>query len=568
MSDRPTPRPWTHVSASQIATWRRCPRRHFYEKRYGVVESPTPAMRRGTEIHRQIEMHLKHGTPPTDVCALVALEHLPDPNEVTTDQVEHPFVFEHPMLPVPFKGMIDFLEPHRITDHKSTSDFRYAKDEEVLLNDPQAVGYAWYSVSELGYPLPIEVRLLYLRTRQPAKALPRSITFDRETLTSGCRELATTVRQMAETMSKVNPEDVPANSNDCFAYGRPCPNMQRCRNIGDVDPYAGTLLGGLGKPLTEEQKESFVKLKNLVEAKKLKMGEVDLRGEILELLKSTKGEHRVVVEADARAVVLQTTGKSKKVLRALKGLFDSLPGLVVSITTVDELEEEAVVGARLPDPTDVLAFLDETTGIDGMHHNVEMTEDGLFIVRTTGSAKKVRKALEAEWPDARFSVVLVEGVNPPDGVQPDAEPEQPDVEPEQLTLDGSRPRPCPVVDIVVGGFSEPIGKMPKVTLIEAHRRTYEDFKQLATGDQFRAYMRDSVPWNKTGKPLMGDLMDDIGLLRDLLLVRDDTPAPVAPSAVVFSAPTEVRVLWPEATDDDIGLLRAAFPSAKVKVKRG
>jgi RecB family exonuclease len=130
-------RPWRHASASQITTWRSCHLKWWWQTIGGFRAETTKAQQQGQEIHAQIETYLKGGPVPENPIAVSGLIHLPSPHEINVEGVEYGFALESSDAPVPIVGFIDLLDSprRRIIDHKTTSDFKYMKTPDVLMQD-------------------------------------------------------------------------------------------------------------------------------------------------------------------------------------------------------------------------------------------------------------------------------------------------------------------------------------------------------------------------------------------------------------------------------------------------
>jgi len=222
-----------HVSASQVKAFRRCRSRWYHEKIDGHVEPPSEAMKRGTRIHAAIEAYLVDGTPlPDDAegrIARPALTRLPPAGSVPRDQVESRFETPAEVYGVPFVGVIDLLEPDTITDHKTTSDFKYTKTEEELRADPQAQAYAIERARSV--PGPIRFRHLYIRTSGAPQSRETIVDFSRDDLAHALTRLRVTVASMIETSQVDDVADVGHNLEACGDYGG-CPHRARCASLG------------------------------------------------------------------------------------------------------------------------------------------------------------------------------------------------------------------------------------------------------------------------------------------------------------------------------------------------
>lgn len=152
-----------HVSASQVDTFRRCQRLWAFQKLAGIRTPASPSQARGTMIHAALEAYLRDGTLPDDSLETdnglrlrAIVNHvqgtLPAPGEGLL--VEHPFNI--PTFPggPDFQGFMDLvntrlLEAIDIWDHKTTSNFRYNKTPEELLENTQMMAYAYAAWNHL-----------------------------------------------------------------------------------------------------------------------------------------------------------------------------------------------------------------------------------------------------------------------------------------------------------------------------------------------------------------------------------------------------------------------------------
>ena len=144
---------WTHTSASQLKTFRLCPRKWYRESILKERSPPTKATERGQKIHSELENYLIHGHHPEDTAARAMLSLLPSGGTVPPEQVEVEFLYMPQGWPIPIKGFVDLcLPPYEIIDHKSTSNFKYALEEHKIKDDPQALLYVAAALDgELGH---------------------------------------------------------------------------------------------------------------------------------------------------------------------------------------------------------------------------------------------------------------------------------------------------------------------------------------------------------------------------------------------------------------------------------
>ena len=225
-----------HVSASQVKTFRRCRSRWYHEKIDGHVEPPSEAMKRGTRIHSALEAYLVDGTPLPDTdegrLATPALDRLPPAGSVPRDQVERRFTLPEQMLGVKFVGVIDLVDSLEgrvmISDHKTTSDFKYTKTEEELKADPQAQAYA-LAMREHGSS--VRFRHVYIRTKGSPASRETVVDFDEGDIEHARERLKKTVGEMLATSQVDDVADVGHNLEACGDYGG-CPHRARCASLG------------------------------------------------------------------------------------------------------------------------------------------------------------------------------------------------------------------------------------------------------------------------------------------------------------------------------------------------
>ena len=167
---------WTNSSPSQCKETDACESRQWLDKRARFPRVYRKSLALGTKCHDEAERYLLDGTAPGPIIAS-GLHRLPAP-PLDPAFVELLFAIVDPELPVPVVGKIDLLEPagigprpdfasyHRITDHKTTSSFRYMLAPEQLAHDYQALIYlaaaapAFYGVDTSLGDVYVKVRTL------------------------------------------------------------------------------------------------------------------------------------------------------------------------------------------------------------------------------------------------------------------------------------------------------------------------------------------------------------------------------------------------------------------------
>ncbi len=259
-----------NVSATQVETHTACPRAWHFGWVRGFKTPPTEAMQRGTHIHSGAEHARKRSMELIDTVdfttedaiakTLPANDYAPYVRSMAPYLAlgeEKVLVEQKIVLPTgpglpPWLGYIDLLDDSRtlspylrITDHKTTSDFRYAKTPDELANNIQVVSYARY-VFENGHDEDlIQVGHLYVKTQpkvpKEPKVLPVFTEIDRPQVDRVWARDLTVVEQMVRDAEVTNTDLLPATgttNGQCKKYGG-CPHRQRC----GLSPESG-----FGKP--------------------------------------------------------------------------------------------------------------------------------------------------------------------------------------------------------------------------------------------------------------------------------------------------------------------------------
>jgi hypothetical protein len=228
-----------HVSATQVGAFNDCQRKWYMRYVVGLKTPRTPQQELGTSIHASLEHYLLTGEIRDDAYkeyVEAALPFLPPPKQ-PGHLIEHKFLLPTFKGGPLWMGVIDLgidEEPPIVCDHKTTSDFRYAKTPEEMERDTQLGSYAkWVQTEQqkaLGYSTGVIVQLLYLHTRR--KTMAKRVKHVETVLTPEQvsaiwkRDLEV-VRQMvvAEQVKRV--EDLPPTTSACMKYGG-CPYRSTC----------------------------------------------------------------------------------------------------------------------------------------------------------------------------------------------------------------------------------------------------------------------------------------------------------------------------------------------------
>jgi hypothetical protein len=184
-------------------------------------------------MHTELENYLAKGTPLKSPIVQVGVPHLPQP-KAPGIMVEKRFRFEDPRLPVHLVGIVDLVEPDldRITDHKTTSNFQYAKSEEMLRVDPQAIIYMKWALSTFG-ERDIRFRHIYYRTKGKPSSRVTEVELSPAEIEAQFNNIVTTVQEMHGASRLEVAAAVTPMPNSCGDYGG-CPFVGDCAVVGDV----------------------------------------------------------------------------------------------------------------------------------------------------------------------------------------------------------------------------------------------------------------------------------------------------------------------------------------------
>lgn len=234
-----------NTSASQVTAWGNCPRYWHFAWVKGLKAPPSLAMQRGSFIHAAAEHLLKTGSFLENEWKPYAQAMKPYlPLDEKKILVEHRMEIDTaPGLPY-WLGFIDLLDDSRtqskllrITDHKTTSDFRYTKTPEELRTDnPQLNSYAQFVFLNGHDEDLVEVGHLYIKTakKTPKRALPKikpvyTELTRRQTQANWEKDLVK-VEDMVRAAEIENTdllEPLGTKTGHCKKYGG-CPYRSRC----------------------------------------------------------------------------------------------------------------------------------------------------------------------------------------------------------------------------------------------------------------------------------------------------------------------------------------------------
>jgi CRISPR/Cas system-associated exonuclease Cas4 (RecB family) len=235
----PCQQPVLSFSATQITNYLGCKRKWWYESVLGLPRVQKPSAALGSSYHRQLEAWYKDGVEPEDDRVALGLMDLPSgPNlPPPCDGVLVEGAYKEELAPaVVFKGVIDIQDlrdPSHpvIWDHKSTSDFQWAKTEHELKVDIQMQAYAWHVLQKFPEAEQVTVAHNVIRTKGAAVPPRRTMaTVDREHVTKERRKALAIIQEMVPLKRETDVGQVEPTGKqhgECDKYGG-CDYRSRC----------------------------------------------------------------------------------------------------------------------------------------------------------------------------------------------------------------------------------------------------------------------------------------------------------------------------------------------------
>lgn len=233
----PEPKPWNGLlSASQVSTFELCQRKWAFRYILGHKHPPNDAALLGTEVDKLLSEWLEHGTvfdasTHAGQIALSALPVLPKPKSPTLE-VQAKFLLQLPSAKfVGYKDLQYVADVPVVEDHKTTSDFRWAKTEQQLRSDVQAMLYAADSMERFSAPQ-VRLRWNYYNTRKVQNPHVVQVQVD----CAHVEERLALVDKIAAKIvyayeNKPPIEELPASVQACTAFGG-CPFVSMCPLTG------------------------------------------------------------------------------------------------------------------------------------------------------------------------------------------------------------------------------------------------------------------------------------------------------------------------------------------------
>ncbi len=206
------------ISPSQIKTFFACPRKWGYSYLEGIKEPASPAAQLGIDVHSRLEEYYRSGLVPcgTEKANYIALAYIAADTTGSTGSTEQAFTIESRR----WRGFIDMIGPGFIRDHKTTSDLKWALNEDTLASDPQALIYAAHYFDAYEMAEIVTLQWHYVTTRPPYKTRQVHLEVRRdEDFNDKMAELERINDTLQQHYENNAPETLRKNLSSCNQYG-------------------------------------------------------------------------------------------------------------------------------------------------------------------------------------------------------------------------------------------------------------------------------------------------------------------------------------------------------------
>ena len=236
----------SHVSASQISTFRECPRKWYFDKIVRLPRTSTSATELGSRVHAVLEAYLRGEVESIDTSdevgqiAASGLGYLPPVSSVL--EIERSLEGDMALddAPVPVQGYVDVIDArsNEILDHKTTSSQRYIKTQKELRDNVQMIMYATAYLRRFPQESHVTLTHIYYGTKKRwSKKV--SVKVSREHVESQWSAIKETITQMIEVSRADNAGDAPTCYEACDNYGG-CPYRGQCFRAPSYLPHTDT----------------------------------------------------------------------------------------------------------------------------------------------------------------------------------------------------------------------------------------------------------------------------------------------------------------------------------------
>jgi len=236
----------SHVSASQISTFRECPRKWYFDKIVRLPRTSTSATELGSRVHAVLEAYLRGEVESIDTSdevgqiAASGLGYLPPVSSVL--EIERSLEGDMALddAPVPVQGYVDVIDArsNEILDHKTTSSQRYIKTQKELRDNVQMIMYATAYLRRFPQESHVTLTHIYYGTKKRwSKKV--SVKVSREHVEAQWTAIKETIMQMIEVSRADHAGDAPPCYDACDNYGG-CPYRGQCFRAPSYLPHTDT----------------------------------------------------------------------------------------------------------------------------------------------------------------------------------------------------------------------------------------------------------------------------------------------------------------------------------------
>ena len=234
-----------HISASQISTFKRCPREWYYNKILGLETKKSAGAELGSKCHEEIEEYLTTGVDNRSELTKSGdfLLKLISKDAEVERELNMPTA-----AGVNFTGFIDIYDPakNQIVDHKFKASLaKYGTSPEELEKDIQAVAYSRFYFQQNPDEDTVTFAHHEHQTKEKAKAQRVEVTMSRSYVDSMWEDVETMAADMVACGLK-ELDDVPYNVKSCWAFGG-CSFMKVCKYSPRYEGKKGDTMSLLDK---------------------------------------------------------------------------------------------------------------------------------------------------------------------------------------------------------------------------------------------------------------------------------------------------------------------------------
>lgn len=253
----------SYVSASQITTFRDCPRKWYFNKIVGIETPSTAATELGSAVHAALEDYLVAGgeLPDSEAGQIAAsgLHLLPRGRvEVEVSLADMPLRDS----PVDVVGFVDAIYPdaHHLLDHKTSSNQRYTKTPRELKQNIQLLLYARAYLDRCDAEKVTLTHVYYGTRSRWSKRV--DVEVSREWVLERWEEIKREIKHMMTTSDAATARDVAPNREACDKYGG-CPFRAQCFRAASYTPQ---------KTNTTQREKRETQMKQTPEQRMLELG--------------------------------------------------------------------------------------------------------------------------------------------------------------------------------------------------------------------------------------------------------------------------------------------------------